>query len=199
MKKRLKRTDEKLRQGAKSVNYEIKMLLGTMTYRSDPLDPIMSNMILESFLVHVRNLFEFLFKRMEKHGDEVRSAQFITDDDKNKIWRVKQKEFEDILQDEMGRIHKRLAHISYDRDSCDRGWVKVNLVIELRNMMQSFINHVPEDKKRWFEIDGLLKFEIPENGPQVVYSTYSIQGVASSTISSSIPRDVNERKNKGKC
>lgn len=140
-------------------------------YRSDPRDPILSYMILESFLVHVRNLFEFLFRQKELHGDEVRSAHFITDKENNKIWRTEQRKFEGNFHEEMARIHKRLAHISYDRDSCNSGWVKANLAREIRDMMRSFINHVPDDKKQWFNLGELLTLEFPQDGLEVVDST----------------------------
>jgi hypothetical protein len=92
------------------IQYEIDMLIGTYQYRSDPNDLVLKNMIIESFLIHARNLIDFLYPPATSKPDDILSTDY------NDNWSEKIPEY---FKKERERIHKRLAHISRRRNSLD--------------------------------------------------------------------------------
>ncbi len=189
--KRKKKTDDELKNGAKWVNYEFDMLIRTFRYRADKRDCSMNNMIIESFLVHTRNLYEFFRKRNRRDKDEVLSLDYVVDNMKNKSWNNEQGKLKDNLKSEVKRIHQRLAHISYDRNLPEREWDRPFLFKKLNYMMQKFKEHIPENSKDWFWVDPLPSSDIEL--AQTTDSTSLIQAVAHSGISSHISHSINPK------
>jgi hypothetical protein len=107
------RTQEELKKARRHVSYEACMLeetaqiLPSFPNLQDPRD----RAVLESFLIHFRNLFCFLYREAKNISDI--TAEDLIDP---KVWRTQwlRKESSS-LTNLYKRAHKEVAHLAYDR------------------------------------------------------------------------------------
>ena len=115
--------------------YELWMLNQTACY--SPKNEIEKNMRLESFLVHARNLIDFLEGCCQK--DDVRSIDFL---DKNKA------AISPILiplsTDLKNKINKHCQHLTKTRLDKKIGWSVIDIAKPINEAMARFINQLQE-------------------------------------------------------
>jgi hypothetical protein len=164
-----------LREFAGHIRYEIGMLrftfkklleykqLGTLTSSQK----MFHNAVLESFLLHVRNLRQFL-TNSKSRPDDIIAIDFTEDemggtDISNTV-------SEAIDDSELKRIHKMLAHISYMRLDLPKSWPIGKYHSGLFMALERFYNSLPDDKSTLFMIED---FDYDGQGPEIVEGTWA--------------------------
>ncbi len=168
------------REAAGYIQYEIDMLRFTFQELLEYQKPgkltdtqkMFHNVVLESFLLHVRNLRQFL-TNLKLKTDDIIANEFIEDENigTDFSYLVRQK----IDDDEIKRIHKMLAHISYKRRDLPKSWPTGKYYQGLMIALKGFRDSLDNEKKAWFWREDL---EGDSRGPEIVdgtWSTYSVE------------------------
>ena len=115
---RKKRSDENmLKISQKHLGYELDMLVQTANWLATyygalpPNAAPMTNAFLESFLIHTRNLLDFLYPQRPKPEDVIAEDFF----DDPKTWWLKRHKQTKLLSSSRDRIAKEMVHLTYDR------------------------------------------------------------------------------------
>jgi hypothetical protein len=176
---------------ASHVQYEIDMLEFGLSYLAKSARPTDEKMefqekldraILESFLLHYRNLRDFLGKTDHgSHPDDILAIHFMNckfDDWKNKCPIKLAKD-----DPEKYRLDKMLAHISTSRlnykDRKQSSWDTQKLYNEIITGLKIFHELLPDERKSWFSIPD----QVADN-PQrrtICDSTSSYDSIAGSS------------------
>ncbi len=154
-------TIDQLRTASDRVSYEASMLYHALQGHTRgkvggtiPID-VVKNALLESFLIHARNLHAFLYgERTKRPTDVVAVAFFLTDKEQSAwiagrppeppLFARKDETFDGRTLIE--RIHKRLAHITLDRVNFDRPkWPLAEITYELFDGLHAFGCAVPRE------------------------------------------------------
>jgi hypothetical protein len=120
-------TQQDLESGAKAVTYELLSLIGSLranrwalaqrgraTAHKQGLWEVLTNSTQEAFLLHYRNLKQFLNNENRRYADDVKATHY------SDSWPSTSNVVGE--PDEDDRLNKRLAHVSYTRDSLTRSW-----------------------------------------------------------------------------
>jgi hypothetical protein len=104
--------------------YEVKMLHFTATKLTEftRTDIWNTNMALESFLFHGRNLREFFYCGDKRHQTDARAYEFVKD---RKEWKEVRPPETDRIKKVRRRANTELAHLTYKRYSGtppEKGW-----------------------------------------------------------------------------
>lgn len=105
------RSQNDLKQASFHLNYELNMLFIsrvalTNARNNEPTaikNAYLLNAILESFLIHARNLIDFFYSN-SRYSDDVVAEDFIYD------WRTQEPTATDLLNDTRTRANKHLVH-----------------------------------------------------------------------------------------
>lgn len=126
----------------------VKSFFGTSMTSEENIE---GSALLESFLLHVRNLRDFLFRDSSNHKDDVLAVDyFILQED----WRKIRPPMGKYLNGLRERINKALAHISYTRLDyrMDKLWNVEQIKNDLTLPWNAFLNAIPPEKRQWFPI-----------------------------------------------
>lgn len=153
----------KLRHGAGHVLYEVDMLRkathllwlmkeGRIRFPDQATGHTFFNCILESFLIHLRNLYQFFytFKYRRLRPNDIQAIHFLTVQTQFKAQRHPQSK---IPRRILKRIDRSLAHLSYSRNyySFKRGgWNVPKLTREMELTIQAFKEALPRSRVPWF-------------------------------------------------
>ena len=138
------RDEAKLKSGASTIAYEIRMLLVgyKVIARTTPATKE-HTLALEAFLIHVRNLLEFFGKKTD--SDTIQTRHFV-----DQLPPVDMP----YLRSNGKRLHKMLAHPSYSRPRLKKPWQVDDIASELRTAMSAFLDRLEEEhpgRSAWFE------------------------------------------------
>jgi hypothetical protein len=162
-----KRSDEQLRKASDSLIYEIWMFRGLAKDIEGKLSSglgVVSNAVLDSFLIHTRALLNFLYTPKNPHKNDVLAEHyFLASEEWLKI-RPEKSEFLDNVQT---RINTSVAHISYVRRKSS--WELSKIVEEIDVVINHFLSIVPRHLlgSRWNEFkrvngnDGEITLPLP--------------------------------------
>jgi hypothetical protein len=144
------RTSEKLREAARSVEYEVGMLhqIPVLWGFLPLLDTTFRNMAIESFLVHFRNLRDFLFPttKAKQDPDNVIGTDFDPTG-----WSQDSEGWQEVVADERDRINRQLSHISYSRQDYESQWPVAKMREAIESRFTEFIRGLPTEKRKMFE------------------------------------------------
>jgi len=147
-----KRTEQDLRDAAKDVGHEIHMLNATARWLSSH-DVEMSTgediakACLESFVLHVRNLIDFLYPPGNAQSDDILAGHFYGDTDE---WERYCPPKIELLEKAKKRVDKLAAHLTYSRSKLDKFWEFTDLQKELQRVIACFLSHLPPERMAWF-------------------------------------------------
>jgi hypothetical protein len=109
--------------------------------KSDPfLRSATQRALLESFVIHTRNLIEFFYGKIKK-GDEILAEQFVP------TWPTVRTKQTALLEDAQNRAHVHIAHLTYKRLEVineDNPWPVSNIAQELSAVYEKFHMHLPK-------------------------------------------------------
>lgn len=115
-------------------------------------------MALESFLVHYRNVRDFLFPlESTKNPDPTKQVAYeraldsvIAADFNPTGWTCESKDWKGVVPNERNRINQQLAHISYSRSQHDPNWPMAEMKSALMEQFERFLKSLPDERKAYF-------------------------------------------------
>jgi hypothetical protein len=131
------RSKGQLRSAAGDLYYEWDMFcsLSREIGRIAPVQTKMEKALLEAFLIHARNLYDFLYTHKGKKHD-VLAQQFFPSPD---VWFKTRGKVSAATRNDRNRMDKKLAHLSYTRQTDEAGWRCDRITDELRAGMERFL------------------------------------------------------------
>ena len=135
------------------VSYEVQMFFtmieigvkGRVTLGGAPeITPTLSNALLESIVIHLRNLIDFLYPKNPQLTDIVASDFFDPDQ-----WESLRTALTDTLSAARVRANKEMAHLTTDRIfgiPPEKRWDFVGLATELRMVLQIFVKNAKQSR-----------------------------------------------------
>ena len=144
--------EEKLKKIAEDTYYEVDMFFQTayMLGRLAQLQAfllirwnVIGNSLLESFLLHFRNLRDFFYPE-KPHQYDVLAEHFLVN------WNDKRPEMPETFSKLRDNVNKRVAHISYKRLEFlnERDWPTQDMLNDVKKVWDSFYNGLTEDKRK---------------------------------------------------
>lgn len=137
-------SDQELRQYSREhVHYELWMFLRLGQYLMESPQPgddqgrVIRNAVIESFVIHLRNLIAFLYSVRVQTKDIIAADYFL--DAGN--WYTKRPPISRELRVARERSHKEIIHLTTERISGtppQKGWPVSALVREIKQLMGSF-------------------------------------------------------------
>ena len=127
------------------LRYELWMFLRTGQYLVDTPDPtneaerVLENAMVESFVIHLRNLISFLYSERVESKDIV-AADFFQDAN---AWYQRRPTISQSLKKARERSHKEVVHLTTDRiaeKTPEKEWPVSKLVGEIQRLMRLFAN-----------------------------------------------------------
>ena len=110
---------------------------------ADPVR-VMRNCAIESFLLHYRALREFFSTSIPKRiADNLKAADYLPTWHTSALWVTD--------QNEIDRIHKRLAHLSTKRTLLDNNWDLVHMEWNVAQTFEDFISKLMPAQQAWFQ------------------------------------------------
>lgn len=146
------RTEHELAEMARRhLGYEIKMLRETAgALRGKGIGPrSFRNAMLETFLVHYRNLLDFFYAD-HRHAlsHDVRAADYVSDE---KRWRKRRPPMDKEAGTNRERVNALLAHLTYRRlRYADRNWSDRRMLRQIEGLLGIFAEQLPPRRRRWF-------------------------------------------------
>ena len=107
----------------------------------------LSNVLIESFVVHLRNLIDFLYIDAPQKTDVV-AADFCADG----VWKAARPRVSAALETARTRANKEIAHLTTDRlkgSSPAKRWEFVALAKEIHALLRVFSTHALPDRLAW--------------------------------------------------
>jgi hypothetical protein len=146
------RTESKLKEASDHLHYEIWMLtslahgIGTGIAGQGPI----ANALLESFVVHVRALMDFLYNDNLKPDDVIAEDYFGNADE----WKNIRPALSESLKQAKRRAGKEVAHLTYARLDVTpetKPWRFVDIANEIAAILNIFLENVPKSNlgKQW--------------------------------------------------
>jgi len=152
----MKRIEEELREAANHVDYEVQMLDAMALLLSSARGPTamekaVANACLESFVLHVRNLIDFLYPPASPKPDDILSDHYVRDEGK---WQTCRPPRTSLLADAETRVNKLAAHLTYSRLQLHRTWKFSDIRADLYRVIRCFVGQLPPDRVTWFPSAG---------------------------------------------
>jgi hypothetical protein len=146
-------SDKDLVDLSEHVLYEMAMLVGIpRQFEAAAENDIMTNVLLEAFVMHARQLVDFFFD----HANDIRASEYF----ENPIqeWKiVRGKEGSD-LKDLVSRVGEEIAHLTWRRTKPKEPWNLVEILRRLETLSVLFLERVHPskvsrpDKDRFYRI-----------------------------------------------
>ncbi len=131
--------------------YEIKMVRETaQALRGKGIGPrSFRNAMLETFLIHYRNLLDFFYADKRRSlSHDVRAADFVADYPR---WRERRPRMDKEATSNRERVNAQLAHLTYRRLKYEeRHWSDRRMARQIEEILQIFIEQLPPHRRRWF-------------------------------------------------
>ncbi len=162
--------EEQLKEIAEEVSYEWEMLLWAfgplcremgvetaspilteMCFYGTTVDNCIGSALLEVFLLHVRNIRDFLYEKDRPRDDDVLATQFFVGTATD--WPKMRPDMRGCyLDSNRGRLDKSLAHITYPRLKYreDKTWKVGQIKCDLDAPWNAFLNALPKERRSWF-------------------------------------------------
>ncbi len=141
------RSPEELIEASQHLLYEYDMLnvtaLGLASGIGGESSPL-NNALLESFVIHARNLLHFFFPEQPYATDVLAQHYFPTPAE----WVGIRGDMPEVLADVRSRANKEMAHLTYDRllvDDKSKHWQYLDILAALKEIMARLVQNVPPD------------------------------------------------------
>jgi len=147
------RTEQELQHASVHVKYELDMLAATVSFLSKGLGETNQhtwNAYLESFVLHLRNLIDFLYppnRRNARNADDILADDYVKD---VTSWNADRPAKTDLLRDAETKVNKQVAHLTYSRLRADKNWMWAAILADLEKVVICFFNHLPPSRAAWF-------------------------------------------------
>lgn len=146
--RRIKKSERELEGIAHEVQYEVDMMRNAARLLRSARDRVHRTFYLELFLLHLRNMREFLYCT-STNPDDVAAEDFISPDD----WSSIRPPLGPKISKERERLNRALAHLSYSRliyNKTGKGWYVETMRGEIEGTLETFFRAIPPGWKKWF-------------------------------------------------
>lgn len=126
--------------------YEVEMLCNSIVYLKkfhSKNNQVGINLALECFLLHARNLIEFLYHGSKLKPDDARASDFIDRRSWDKLASSKAKNLENLQK----RANKEISHLTYTRHyetPPEKNWDPEKYFLEIIAGVKNFIDCLPQ-------------------------------------------------------
>jgi len=136
-------TTELLKRALEQLNtYELPMLRSLANILAiDQGRGVISNALLESFLIHVRLIIEFLYKD-GPYKDNVLAGQYFKSYDE---WKAIRPSKTKLLEDTQNDAHKYLAHLTFTRLEGKKTWAYLAILKDIEVVLKAFSDNLPKE------------------------------------------------------
>ena len=134
----MERDDQVLKEASFHLQYEIGMIFETAHKLNGEKDIVIYNALLESFMIHARNLIYFFFG--DPVYDDIVAAHFVFG------WELVRGAKSVLLKQVEEEANKKVAHLTYQRFTGDFAWDVDEITRELYGVIQKFAQHVDDVK-----------------------------------------------------
>lgn len=140
-----------IKRASRDVKYEIDMFHWTadLIFKLNFSQPI-KNALIESFAIHVRNLFIFFYKGTKsRSNDDILAEDYSINKKKFRTQRTKKNDLNYLTK----RVAKQVAHLTYHRvvyNKKTKPWKVTDILTKIDKTINAFINSLPEEQKIWF-------------------------------------------------
>ena len=157
----MKPTTEQLVAASEHLVYEVVMYRACCLSIPVQVNKMAKNAVLESFLLHARNVLAFFLDK-QKNNDDVLAIHFI----EPTKWEPLTKKWYDPTIINRDRINKDLTHLTYDRQNRTtktKVWECTRIAKKLDDLLTDFLSLIPEAllHSKWKGATG--KFAYPTN------------------------------------
>jgi hypothetical protein len=124
----------------------------------------LTNALVESFVIHVRGLIEFLYSDTRKRKDDGIAADLVRD---AAAWTAVRGKLPDDLAEVKKRADKEIAHITFSRKRLSQqaqDWGIGDVYVSITRVLAQFVPLVPEDRvipqwhaRMWKRIPGFVR------------------------------------------
>lgn len=139
-----------LKKASEHVYYEVgtffdinnKLKFGKIT------DQASINIFLDAYIIHLRNLFNFLYPPKNIKDDDIIVYDYIADKKRYEIEKTKKREIKFILK----KAHKQVCHLTYSRNRYSgtrKGWQWDIIGLMLHRSLSAFYNSLAPNRGRW--------------------------------------------------
>jgi len=138
-----------LKKSSEHIYYEAWMLFEVMRLLLTSKDQLFVNILLESFSIHSRNLFDFLYPKSKSKNDDILVYDYIQFKKLYNINKTKKKELNFIIR----KANKQVAHLTYSRNKFgtkNKPWPFVSIGNKMRKSLIAFYDALPEKYKQWY-------------------------------------------------
>lgn len=129
--------------------YEVKMLFFALRFierlnklKKTDENIMCSNLALEGFLLHARNLLEFFYKNFKKNSDRVSAWHFFDNEAcYNQLLPIKTPAIEIVEK----RVNNEITHLGVKRFSStiDKQWDTVTILHDFMSLVKIFLDNLP--------------------------------------------------------
>ena len=113
----------------------------------------LNNAILESWVIHLRNLIDFFYAMPQK--DDIVASDYISDWDSIRS----QTQKSPLLQEATNKANKQLAHLTLARatqyNDAQKPWEYIKISTEIEKWIALFFEHLSSEQKAGFKNYGL--------------------------------------------
>lgn len=140
---RKQRTSDELKEASNHLQYEYWMLnsLAQAIASGISNQGWLTNALLESFVIHVRGLMDFLYNDKPQKDDVVAQDYFASLDE----WKKHRPPLSEILEKAKRRAGKEIAHLTYARLDVTpdiKPWSFIDITNEISKVMKVFVENV---------------------------------------------------------
>lgn len=141
---RSQRPDDVLKKASTHLHYEFWMLISTAHALASGVaaEDCLRNALLESFVIHLRTLSDFLYAESKKHDDVLAGDFFVSGE-----WLNLRPAESDLLKKARLRAHKEIAHLTYERLNVTperKPWMFIEIANAINSVMDIFLQSVPK-------------------------------------------------------
>lgn len=148
-------TNYTLKKASEHVFYEMWMLYNTAIILKTTTDQLSRNILLESFAIHARNLFNFFYPYNFKKSDILVTDYLIN----KKIYNT-QKTKKKILNYLVTKANKQIVHLTYTRNRYNlqnKSWYYKDIMDKFKPTIVAFFDNLPENRKKWNNFEKLKR------------------------------------------
>lgn len=141
-------TDYALRKATEHFCYEAVMFYHTIVLLRQQQDQTERNILLDAFVVHTRNLFDFLYPKEGVKPDDMLVTDYI---DKCRAFNANKTRKKD-LKFIVRKADKQVAHLTYTRNRYNqktKSWSFVDIGRKMHKTLSAFYNALPDSYKKW--------------------------------------------------
>jgi hypothetical protein len=127
---------------------------------SDPASVFLKNVVVESFINHLRNLLLFLYP-YSPNPDDVLSDLFFSDPISD--WKKKRQTESESLRNVRTRASQEISHLTVSRrepDDESKKWLVVKLMSEIKAILKTFVDHASPSKLNRSVIDLVNEIDL---------------------------------------